>query len=94
MLESMIVFPRFDGKCSVLTKGVFAEVQFSLRKMQVGGVSSTTSTIPLETFASNKDMGRVLVRRGGETIAAGMLKPFECIRQLAQHASRCYYRDQ
>ena len=58
----------------------------------MGGVSSTTPGIPLETFASNKDMGRVLIRRGGETIAAGMLK--ECIYQLAQPGSRCYHRDQ
>lgn len=27
--------------------------------------------IPMEPFAVNKDMGRILVRRGGETIAAG-----------------------
>jgi len=61
---------RFDCKCSVLTKGTSAEVQFSLRNMQ-GGLSATPG-IPLETFTSNKDMGRVLIRRGGETIGAGM----------------------
>jgi hypothetical protein len=30
-----------------------------------------TPTIPLETGIENKEMGRVLLRRGGETIAAG-----------------------
>ena len=54
----------------VLTKGTSAEVQIVLRSTVVSGISST-SRIPLETFAANKDMGRVLLRRGGETIAAG-----------------------
>ncbi|OAX43074.1 hypothetical protein K503DRAFT_681934 [Rhizopogon vinicolor AM-OR11-026] len=58
----------------VLTKGVSAEVEISLR---VGTLSSPTPSarpIPLEPFSVNKDMGRILVRRGGETISAG--KPF------------------
>lgn len=54
----------------VLTKGTSADVQIVLRSTVVSGVSST-SRIPLETFAANKDMGRILLRRGGETIAAG-----------------------
>ena len=54
----------------VLTKGTSAEVQIVLRSTVVSGISST-SRIPLETFAVNKDMGRILLRRGGETIAAG-----------------------
>jgi len=82
----------FNCKCSVLTRGASAEVQFSLRNMQGG--SSATPGIPLETFASNKDMGRILIRRGGETIAAGTLELFECILQLVQHNSRCHHRDQ
>jgi elongation factor 1 alpha-like protein len=53
----------------VLTKGASAEVQITLRS--AGGTSRAYS-VPLETFAANKEMGRVLVRRGGETIAAGM----------------------
>lgn len=67
---------------SVLTKGVSAEVQIALRGAQVGGVASAIRGIPLEPFASNKDMGRILIRRGGETIAAGMLNllkiSFQC----------------
>ena len=54
----------------VLTKGTSAEVQIVLRSTVVSGILST-SRIPLETFAANKDMGRILLRRGGETIAAG-----------------------
>ena len=54
----------------MLTKGTSAEVQIVLRSTVVSGISST-SRIPLETFATNKDMGRILLRRGGETIAAG-----------------------
>lgn len=74
----------FDCKCRVLTRGASAEVQISLRNMQVGGVSLPMPGIPLETFASNKDMGRVLIRRGGETIAAGVPKFFAFMNRLAQ----------
>jgi len=56
----------------VLTKGTSAEVQIVLRSIMISGISST-SRIPLETFAANKDMGRILLRRGGETIAAGIV---------------------
>jgi len=41
--------------------------------MQIGGISSPILGIPLETFSANKEMGRVLIRRGGETIAAGVV---------------------
>jgi len=57
----------------VLTKGTSAEVEISLR---VGTLSSPTPgarPIPLEPFSVNKDMGRILVRRGGETISAGVV---------------------
>ncbi|KAF9452145.1 hypothetical protein P691DRAFT_795370 [Macrolepiota fuliginosa MF-IS2] len=54
----------------VLTKGVSAEVEITLRST---GTSGGPKGIPLEPFASNKDMGRVLLRRGGETIAAGIV---------------------
>jgi len=57
----------------VLTKGTSAEVQISLRNTQVTGSSLTTQGIALETFSTNKDMGRILIRRGGETIAAGVV---------------------
>lgn len=52
----------------VLAKGVSAEVQITLRS--AGGAGKAYS-MPLETFATNKEMGRILVRRGGETVAAG-----------------------
>lgn len=54
----------------VLTKGTSAEVQIVLRSTMVSGISLVTR-MPLENFAANKDMGRILLRRGGETIAAG-----------------------
>ncbi|PPR02445.1 hypothetical protein CVT24_001994 [Panaeolus cyanescens] len=60
---------------SVLTKGTSAEIQIGLRGTHVGSSSNTVvRPIPLETFANNKDMGRILIRRGGETIAAGVLQ--------------------
>jgi hypothetical protein len=57
---------------SVLTKGTSAEIQIALRNIQIGAVEQTSRGVPLEPFATNKDMGRILIRRGGETIAAGM----------------------
>ncbi|KAI0796510.1 P-loop containing nucleoside triphosphate hydrolase protein [Abortiporus biennis] len=58
-------FPR------VLTKSASAEVQITLRSATMSGLTSRAQPIPLEPFADNKDMGRILIRRGGETIAAG-----------------------
>jgi elongation factor 1 alpha-like protein len=60
----------------VLTKGMSAEVQVALRPngVSVGGSSSVVQPIPLEPFAQSKEMGRILIRRGGETIAAGEFK--------------------
>ncbi|TFK29225.1 EF Tu GTP binding domain-containing protein [Coprinopsis marcescibilis] len=55
----------------VLTKGTTAEIQISLRSTAVSGAPSNIRGVPLEPFAVNKDMGRILIRRGGETIAAG-----------------------
>ncbi|KAF8138143.1 P-loop containing nucleoside triphosphate hydrolase protein [Boletus edulis] len=52
----------------VLTKGTSAEIEITLRGDGPGGVAKP---IPIEPFAVNKDMGRFLLRRGGETIAAG-----------------------
>lgn len=54
----------------VLQKGTTAMVELTLRS-STG--SSRTAAIPLETAVDNKEMGRVLIRRGGETIAAGMV---------------------
>ncbi|KZP07149.1 EF Tu GTP binding domain-containing protein [Athelia psychrophila] len=57
----------------VLTKGGSAEVQITLRASGISGPSGTARSIPLEPFAANKDMGRILLRRGGETIGAGIV---------------------
>ena len=59
---------------SVLTKGASAEVQIVLRTTSLSG-PSIARPIPLEPFSVNKDMGRVLLRRGGETIGAGESRP-------------------
>lgn len=56
----------------VLVKGSSAEVQITLR----GGTLSSSMVarpIPLEPFGQSKDMGRILIRRGGETIGAGIV---------------------
>jgi len=68
--------PNSDDIYRVLTKGVSAEVQIALRSTLVSGSAWMARGIPLETFSSNKDMGRILIRRGGETIAAGMSPVF------------------
>ena len=52
----------------VLQKGVTALVEITLRPAQSSG---KTPTLPLETAQDNKEVGRVLIRRQGETIAAG-----------------------
>ncbi|TCD66818.1 Hsp70 suppressor, GTPase facilitates ribosomal subunit dissociation [Steccherinum ochraceum] len=57
----------------VLAKGVSAEVQITLRSTTMSGPAARAQPIPLEPFSANKEMGRVLVRRGGETIAAGIV---------------------
>jgi len=62
---------HLNNRISVLTKGASAEVQISIRTTSVSGPSSAARPIPLEPFSFNKDMGRVLIRRGGETIGAG-----------------------
>ncbi|WVQ78520.1 hypothetical protein IAT38_000606 [Cryptococcus sp. DSM 104549] len=54
----------------VLQKGMTAMVELSLRP---NASSAKVPSIPLETAADNKEMGRVLIRRNGETIAAGMV---------------------
>ena len=69
-----------DNVNRVLGKGVSAEVQIALRSTNSAfgttGVSGSVKGIPLEPFSANKDMGRILIRRGGETIAAGTLHSF------------------
>ncbi|KAG6866504.1 hypothetical protein C0991_003048 [Blastosporella zonata] len=56
----------------VLAKGTSAEVKIALRTTTLSG-PATVRPIPLETFAVNKGMGRILIRRGGETIGAGIV---------------------
>lgn len=46
-------------------------VEITLRSP--AGSNAKSPVLPLETGASNKEMGRVLLRRGGETIAAGVV---------------------
>ncbi|KDQ14776.1 hypothetical protein BOTBODRAFT_109754 [Botryobasidium botryosum FD-172 SS1] len=55
----------------VLTKGCSARVEITLRSGTMSAPSTKPLFLPLETFSTNKEMGRVLLRRGGETIAAG-----------------------
>ncbi|KAH9894387.1 EF Tu GTP binding domain-containing protein [Cubamyces lactineus] len=57
----------------VLTKNMSAEVEISLRNSAYSGPASRVLPIPLEPFSMNKDMGRILIRRGGETIGAGVV---------------------
>jgi len=57
----------------VLSKGISAEVEIALRPVTWAGHSSTIRPIPLEPFSLNKDMGRILIRRAGETIGAGIV---------------------
>jgi elongation factor 1 alpha-like protein len=57
----------------VLTKGTSAEVQITMRQAAFAGAGARSIAIPLEPFAANKEMGRILIRRGGETIAAGIV---------------------
>jgi len=57
----------------VLTKNTSAEVQIMLRNNTLSSPSARVQSIPLEPFSVNKDMGRILVRRGGETIGAGIV---------------------
>lgn len=57
----------------VLSRGTSAEVEITLRAGTLSTPSAVARPIPLEPFSVNKDMGRILVRRSGETIAAGIV---------------------
>lgn len=52
----------------MVSKGSSARVIVSLRS---SGSTGKATSIPIETFSANKNMGRILLRRGGETVAAG-----------------------
>jgi translation elongation factor EF-1alpha len=56
--------PRF------ISKNTAAVVEITLRSNSHSLVAKP-SVIPIETFSMNKLMGRVVLRRGGETIGAG-----------------------
>ena len=36
-------------------------------------IQLTNRPIPLETFKDNKQLGRIMLRKGGETVAAGVV---------------------
>ena len=63
----------------VLTKGTSAEVHIAIRQASFGGSGGRSTVIPLEPFSTNKEMGRILIRRGGETIAAGKYTGYGCL---------------
>jgi elongation factor 1 alpha-like protein len=73
-LSSIARSPELTFTCggSVLQKGVHAEVEISLRAPTQSS-STRAPVIPLEPAHINKEMGRILLRRGGETVAAGEL---------------------
>ncbi|GEM09894.1 hypothetical protein Rt10032_c09g3911 [Rhodotorula toruloides] len=54
----------------MLPKNSSARIRVQLRNAATGGRSDA---IPIEPFAVNKAMGRVLFRRNGETVAAGIV---------------------
>lgn len=56
----------------MLTKNSSARIQVQLRP-PVGGGGTRKAVLPLEPFSVNKGMGRVLFRRGGETVGAGIV---------------------
>ncbi|GAA5901072.1 uncharacterized protein JCM6883_004743 [Sporobolomyces salmoneus] len=62
------------AKPRLLSKNSSAKVLIQLRPSP--GIRS--SLIPIEPFSVNKSMGRVLFRRGGETVAAGIV--LECLQ--------------
>ncbi|KAK0568076.1 hypothetical protein OC861_002320 [Tilletia horrida] len=57
-------------KPRVLAKGVTALVRITV---QAGGAAGQSRGIPVEDFKTNKDMARVLLRREGQTVAAGII---------------------
>lgn len=47
-------------------------------------IQLSNRAIPLETFKQNKQLGRIMLRRGGETIAAGVVDEVSWIRCLVE----------
>ncbi|CAD6903288.1 unnamed protein product [Tilletia controversa] len=57
-------------KPRVLSKGVTAQVRITV---MAGGAAGQSRGIPVEDFKTNKEMARILLRREGETVAAGII---------------------
>ncbi|KZT39634.1 hypothetical protein SISSUDRAFT_623284 [Sistotremastrum suecicum HHB10207 ss-3] len=57
----------------VLTKSVSAKIQINIRTSTMSGQAVRAMPIPLEPFHVSKELGRILLRRNGETIAAGIV---------------------
>ncbi|CCA67208.1 related to translation elongation factor HBS1 protein [Serendipita indica DSM 11827] len=81
LLESLdrVTGVVLKAKPRVLTKGMSGKIRITIR---AGSISETAglasfSRLPVETFKTNKDMGRVLLRRDGETIAAGIILSYD-----------------
>jgi hypothetical protein len=66
LLISSVLTPLCPPHRRMLTKGSSARIHVQLRPLSSG--ATRRSVIPLEPFSINKSMGRVLFRRGGETI--------------------------
>jgi hypothetical protein len=60
-----------------LSKGATATVRIQL----------ANRPIPLENFKDNKDLGRIMLRKGGETVAAGVVTKVG--RQLDYEITTC-----
>jgi len=58
-------------KPRVLSKNTSARVEIRIKSSPTSAIKAVS--IPLETFTVNKDMGRIVLRRGGETIGAGII---------------------
>ncbi|KAE8269739.1 hypothetical protein A4X09_0g2593 [Tilletia walkeri] len=57
-------------KPRVLSKGVTAQIRITV---MAGGAAGQSRGIPVEDFKTNKEMARILLRREGETVAAGII---------------------
>lgn len=80
LTELVAILDKLTGaiikkKPRVLTSGSTAQAQISL---QAGTGHGQTAGAPIEEFRHNKEMARILLRRDGETVAAGIV--LECIR--------------
>ena len=62
-------------KPRVLSSGSTVQAVISLQR---GGGHGQSSGAPIEEFKNNKEMARILLRRDGETVAAGIV--LECFR--------------